>query len=356
MLTIFNRRLILALSVAVAVTTGCKKDAGQVATASGKPVLTFSNTNKLVMSDAYADSVIEKISWAPVNFGYSAVVTYTLQFDKKGNGFAKPVNVAISGTSTTMTVAALNDVAATLQMTFGADNDLVARVRATVGTTTYLEDASSISDSVGVVINPYRVLPKYAQVYVPGDYTDAYGLPTWDPATAPALGQRPADAFYQGFLVFRAGSQFKINVARNWTAANYGGGSTGALSSSSPDNLTLSTAGLNYLTANLTTLTWTHTAVTSFSLYGAATSNADIDLAPANALKSIWSGTATLSAGDVNFRWNHDATHTYGDTDADALLDPATAANAIKIDAAGTYKVTLDISNPGILIYTLEKQ
>lgn len=354
MLTILNKRMILALSVAVAVMTGCKKDAGQVATPSGQPSLTFSNTNKLVMLEDYQDSVIEKISWAPVNFGYNGVVTYTLQFDKKGNGFASPYNVAVTGTSTTMTVAALNDVAAALGLTFGQDNEMVARMRANVGTTNYLADAASISDSVSLVINPYRVIPKYPLVYVPGDYSDAYGLPTWDPGTAPSLAKRTSDAYYQGFLVFRAGSQFKINVARNWDDANYGGDAS-SLSTSGP-NLSVADAGLYYLTANVDAKTWTHVVVSSFSLYGAATGNADKDLTATNAVKSLWSATVTLGAGTLDFRVNHDAKWTYGDTDADALLDPATTGNAINIAEASTYKITLDLSLPGNYIYTIEKQ
>ncbi|HEY0272133.1 MAG TPA: SusE domain-containing protein [Chitinophaga sp.] len=355
MLTIlFNRQSLLALGLAAALFAGCKKDAGQVATPGARPVLTVSNTQELVLSDAYPDSVIEKISWTPTSFGYKAVITYVLEFDKKGNGFASPQTVNVSGTSATMTVQALNSVAAGLGLTFGATNDMVMRVRAYVGTTTLLDDASSFSDSITLQVNPYKVLPKYPMVYVPGSYTSAYGLPTWDPPTAPSLAAPGSDEKYQGYLYFIDNAEFKVNVARNWDEANYGGDNS-SLSTSGP-NLKLTTAGLYYITADMNALSWTHTAVSSFSLYGAATGNADKDLTATDAIQSTWSGTFSLDAGTFNIRVNHANTLSYGDTGADDILDPATASNGISITEAGTYKITLDLTNPGNYLYTIEKQ
>ncbi|PUZ27601.1 SusE outer membrane protein [Chitinophaga costaii] len=354
MLTIFNKQSLLALGLAAAVMAGCKKDAGQVATPGTQPTLTVSNTQELVLTDASQDSVIEKFSWTPTSFGYNAVITYELQFDKKGNGFASPQTVSVSGGSATMTVQALNSVAAALGLTFGATNDLVLRLHAYVGTTTLLTGAANYSDSVTLQVNPYKVLPKYPMVYLPGNYTSAYGLPTWDPGTAPALASPASNNNYQGFLYFTDNSEFKVNVARNWDQANYGGDNSSL--SSSGANLKLASAGLYYITANLDALTWTHTPVTSFSLYGAATGNADKDLTATGATKSTWSATVSLSAGTFNMRVNHANTLNYGDTNADNILDPASASNGIVITEAGTYNVTLDLTNPGNYIYTLEKQ
>lgn len=349
MLNIFNKQSLLALSIAVAVIAGCKKEGMHTTVATGpKPVLTATNTGEMVLTADTKDSVIQKLSFTPTTFGYNAVITYVLQFDKKGNGFSKAQNVTVTSTSYSITIAALNTTAAALKLTFGEDNDMVVRVKATVGSNQLLADATSYSDSIVMVVNPYKVLPVYTQVYVPGSYT----TPSWDPPTAPALADVESDKIYQGYLLFITNSEFKVNVSRNWTDANYGGTAT-TLSTSSPDNLKLATGGLYFMQANLNDFTWSAAAISSFSANGTATANADVDFTATDATKTKYSATVNLSAGTFFIRANHANTLAYGDTDGDQIAEVATATNGIAVATAGSYVITFDVSLPGIYQYTL---
>src|ERR671921_935700 len=71
--------------------TACEKDETKVTlNAAAAPVLKASATSA-VLSKATAENTAITYTWEPANFGYAAATTYTLQFDKKGGNFSKPV-------------------------------------------------------------------------------------------------------------------------------------------------------------------------------------------------------------------------------------------------------------------------
>lgn len=74
-----------------------------------------------------------------------------------------------------------------------------------------------------------------------------------------------------------------------------------------------------------------------------------------SATTNVWTATAVLSAGSLKFRANGSDTINLGDTeDKDGNL--ASGGTAIPITVAGTYLITMDLSNPGNYSYTLTKQ
>src|SRR5690242_12243393 len=106
--------------------SSCKKDETRtVANAAGTtPTLTASSTALVLDKDHASDDAVTFISTIS-NFGYDAVVTYTLQFDRIGNNFEgdhmQQVGMPASGKTatqikTTLSVDALNNIAVLLDL------------------------------------------------------------------------------------------------------------------------------------------------------------------------------------------------------------------------------------------------
>lgn len=307
---------------------------------------TFSATaTEFTFSQATAGDDAVTYSWsASGDWGYRAVVNYTLQIDEKGNGFRQPTEAfsANNSLSKTFTVAALNQVINNMGLAAGRQHELVIRVRAavdTVGDEVY-------SDSVLLTVTPYYVPKVYPYVYVPGGYE---GWSFDDPRLG-ALASVNSDKSYEGYLYFPdANTEFKIAAAKSWDI-NYGDGGGGAMVANG-GNMKAAEAGYYRLTANLNTLTWSLTN-TTWSITGSAVAGGADKAMTFDATTKKWSVTTALQAGSFYFRANNANTIALSDDDNNGVLT-AGSAGAISIETAGTYTITMDLNNPGNYIYTL---
>lgn len=134
--------------------TGCKKDEVQaVLTPGATPQITTSATTAtLVKANATATAVT--YTWTPADFGYSAAVSYTLQFAKQGTNFANPQQVSVGTALTkTFTIDELNTVYSGLDCAIaGTPTRLDVRVKASVGD----KVAASMSAPVAIFATPYQ--------------------------------------------------------------------------------------------------------------------------------------------------------------------------------------------------------
>lgn len=306
---------------------------------------TFSATaTEFSFSEATANDDAVTYSWtASGDWGYRAVVNYTLQIDEKGNGFRKPVEAfsANNSLTKTFTVAALNQIINNMGLAAGREHELVIRVRAavdTVGDQVY-------SDSVLLTVTPYYVPKVYPNVYIPG----AYEGWSFDDARLGALASVNSDKKYEGYLYFPdANTEFKVTTAKSWDV-NYGDGGGGSMSASG-GNMKAAEAGYYLMKADLNGLTWSVTK-TTWSITGSAAGGADKAMT-FNAATKKWSITTALQAGSFYFRANNANTIALSDDDNNGVLT-AGSAGAISIETAGTYTITMDLNNPGNYIYTL---
>ena len=107
------KNLFLKLAV-VAITLGavesCKKDETQVVLSNNAtPQLTASATTATITRNNASPAVA--YTWAAADFNYQAAVTYTLQFAKAGNNFAKTADYNMGNAlSKSFSVTELNDV------------------------------------------------------------------------------------------------------------------------------------------------------------------------------------------------------------------------------------------------------
>ncbi len=149
----FSKLTVGALSLLAV--TACEKDETRVvAQADAAPKLTTSGNNLTLLQDKAADKAVT-YTWTPTTFGFNSVVTYTLQFDKKGGDFSAPSSFSVgSALSRTLTVSELNSiyVGKGLVNTTTTPAQLDARVVASIGP----KSADVISTVSTITATPYN--------------------------------------------------------------------------------------------------------------------------------------------------------------------------------------------------------
>lgn len=208
--------------------TSCEKDETKVIIQPGAaPKLTASG-NSMVLLKENANSKAVTYTWTPTSFGYQAAVNYTLQFDKKGGNFSKPVSFNAGNSLTkTLTVSELNGiyVGFDLASTTPTPAALDVRVVASVGPAS----ASVASPVSALVATPYDACD---QPEKPWSLIGPAGM-GWDKDVVMTYDCKTKAYTYTGLL---NADSFKFRYNRDWTA-NLGGASAagGALTQDGPD-------------------------------------------------------------------------------------------------------------------------
>ena len=155
---------------------GCQKDEIKAVVTPGAAPTLQASSSTLALQSADAAKEAVAFSWGAVNYGYPAAVTYTLQFDKKGNGFKAPIDIAnANGLKKSFTVADFNTMLINLGVAPGTAGQIEARVKADVSAAV----ASVVSPVSTITGTPYAVVIVYPSLYVPGGYQN------WTPDKAP---------------------------------------------------------------------------------------------------------------------------------------------------------------------------
>ena len=141
----------------------------------------------------------------------------------------------------------------------------------------------------------------------------------------------------------------------NWGNTDWGdnGSFSGVLAVTGESDCT-ATAGYYRVQANTTTLTYSET-LTNWGIIGAATPggwNTSTALTY-NSTTKKWEGTVTLTAGEFKFRANDAWTiNLGGDSDQDGSMNYD--GPNLSVATAGTYFVSLDLSNPRAYTYSIQ--
>ncbi|QJX48138.1 SusF/SusE family outer membrane protein [Hymenobacter taeanensis] len=327
----------------------CEKDEDRVVMQPGTSLAVTSSTNSAVLLQDNASAKAVTYTWTPVDFGFQAAVKYTLQFDKKGGDFSAPVEIeAGNSTSQNLTVAELNGILLRLKVSPGTAGAIDSRVKASVGgASTPL--VSAVSTFTGT---PYKVFIQYPSIYVPGSHQG------WAPDKAPFLASVNSDKNYEGFVYFPdASTSFKFTPAPNWDN-DYGvdaAGPAGTLKAKGGD-ITIAGAGYYRFRVDLNTLKYMATK-TTWAVIGAATPGGWDKETPMvyDPVKKVWKVTLPLKADELKFRANNAWDIDFGDNKPVDNI-PDYGGENIKVAAAGTYTVTLDLSQgAGNYSYSIEK-
>lgn len=327
----------------------CEKDEIRaIASPGAAPALSVNNpVLKLSNENSAKEAVV--LSWTPVDYGFAGVVSYTIQLDKKGNNFQKPVEIdAGSSLKRALITSEINGLMINkLKLVAGQQADVEARVVSSLGADA--KQMNTVSDVKNLSVTPYFVVIVYPAIYVPGSHQG------WAPDKAPRLVSVKDDKTFEGYVYFPDEStEFKFTNAPNWNEGDYGSGGPGKLGTNG--NLVQKGSGYYLLKADLNKSTWS-SLKTSWGILGSATKGGwdkdqDLTFDPKD---GVWKAELALAAGEVKFRANDDWTLAFGDGNADGVPDTLDNGN-IRIEAAGTYLISLNLGNAGNYSYSITKK
>ena len=349
--------------------TACKKDEvkATLTPSTTSPALTAS-TNSIVLQSVNGTQTAVTYTWTPVTFvwsgteatNYSPTVAYSLQFDKKGNNFASPVAVdAGAGPTKALTQAVLNSTLISLGLTPEVAANVEVRLKAT-----YANNLTpAYSPTLALTATPYSTILYVSSSYLNNNLT-----------TAPKLIEIDGSPRqYQGYVYFggTSASTFKLTNTQSGAGSYYGNNSTaavavGAAGRATTGTLATATAttgssfsiapGFYLVKINLADMTWAITPYT-WGIIGPATANgwnADTPMTY-DATKGVWTATVPLTAGEFKFRANSNWDVSLGNTNpAGSYLTANSGAN-LTSPGAGTYTVTLNLSDITKPTYTTSK-
>lgn len=152
----------------------------------------------------------ETFHWAAPDYGFAASVSYTVEIDKTGWGFANAFALeANNATSATLTVGALNGALLGLGLAPGEPASVEVRVRATIGT----KVEPVYSTVLGLTITPYATT--FPPLYIVGD------VQAWNLDAAVEVPSIAPDT-YEAVAMFQNNGKFRLFDTPDWTAPQYG--------------------------------------------------------------------------------------------------------------------------------------
>lgn len=252
---VFMLRSILVLFLFSMVFQSCKKQIdlpqGSVAV---KPTLSTS-TSTIILTRQDTSKTAVTINWTPgkVN-GLTGKLVYIIEIDKKGNNFAKPIDVKIGGDTVerVFTVIGLNNLLSTLPV--NTPNDLELRL---VTATSDGSTMSFFSNVIKMTVTTFPPVP-FSQLWLIGDATPGgWGLSTLTPMT-----ESKSDKFLFTYTGLFVAGEFKIATLNDYNAPFYRpvinhpalSATIVQLNAGDPDNkwqITSATAGYYMVTINL---------------------------------------------------------------------------------------------------------
>lgn len=325
----------------------CKKDGTQTVASNGTPSVLSSTQTTLVLTAANAAQTATVFNWTASSFGYSAGVSYSLQIDTAGDNFKTPKEVALGPLLTqSYTVADLNALLIQLGVKAGKASKVEVRTKASISD----KFTPAYSNVVTLTVTPYQIVVVYPSLYVPGSYQG------WTPATAAKISSVANDQKYEGYVNFPdASTDFKFTSDPDFSHINYGTSSPGTLNAGGGENLNVTGAGYYLLKADTKALTYSVTK-TVWAVIGDATGSWDNETPMTyDVTNKVWTVTKALVAGSLKFRANGNYDINFGINKAvDGGL--TYGGDNIPVAAGGNYKITLNLSSPGVYTYSLTKQ
>lgn len=345
--------LSFALFAALLLNSCTEKDKEPVLAPGAAPTITSpSGGTEFVLADSTSKKVMSVFTWSGADFGFNAGVSYTLELDKAGNGFADPIVVgSVNGLSLDgISQEKINTIMiSSKDLPSDEFSEVEIRVVAKLSSDASLPVLTS--QPVALKIKPYKVVINYPFLHVPGSYQ----IPDdWQPADSnTVIYSLRSDEKYEGYIYYSIpNAKYKFTKGPAWTN-NWGdNGNDGSLESSGAD-IPLVDPGMYRLNVDLNGLT--HTSVkTDWGVLGSATPNgwdADHALVYDQATNSLKT-TLNLVPGDVKFRANGTWDINLGDTGANKKMEYG--GDNIKVNEAGNYNIELILSG-AVYTYKISK-
>ncbi|HEX8270051.1 MAG TPA: SusE domain-containing protein [Flavobacterium sp.] len=364
-----------ALALLLSMTIGCENDDQTTVQATGGPeLLTPTDGSSYVLSPVDAENEeAMTLVWDHARYDQETAANYAVEVATAGTGFAAVVDgltglmvtdalplTMTSSRFSVLTVDKLNDIAIASGIAPFESGDLEIRIKSWLGNNISLVQ---YSNSITITVTPYTT--ETPRLYLRGNFTAGSGYgPNWgDNTTPPFIG---AEAFgstnFEGYIYMNdAAPEFKMMPTSADFSGDYGdadgSGATGVLVQEGESNIKAPGAGYYWVKANTDPAVMTYSLTeTDWAVIGSATPGGwdnDTDMTYNPATK-VWTVVLTLTTGEIKFRANDAWAINYGDAGTNGTLDFNDGTN-IPV-TAGTYLITLDLSNPRAYTYTLTAQ
>lgn len=319
----------------------------------GEFVLSASDSVLALSSTDASTHTAITFAWDSLTYGISTPVNYTIQIDTLGGDFSNPVeeeaaegSYSISYTDSVFNKKMLN----LLKLTGGEESKIIVRLKASLEYDNY----PVYSNVLTLKVTPYVVEKTVSFLYMPGvvggDWNDF----------SVKLCSKENDGNYEGYVSADEWANFNFTDKNDGTGTYYGSSPSSLYVLDSGDdkwNIWFDEGGYFLVKADLNNMTWSKTAVTSFAVTGEFNSwSITSDMMTYDATNHVWTATLNISTVlyGIQIIGNQDWNFKYGDTDQDGSL--VLGGDNIVVSDPGTYKLTMDLSNPEKYTYTLEKQ
>lgn len=328
-----NKFIFLGLALVMA--WGCKKDDVLTSLNPNASVAISLSAPTVVLNKDNAGSDALTVSWAKPDYGFNAAPSYSVLIDKKGNNFAKPVNISVGAElKKTFKASELNGILLGLGLVAGTAGDIEFKVESLLGTSTVL--TSNIAALKGTAYSDKLDLSS------PWGVVGSAAPNGWDGPDVPFYVNIDNKAELVAYVTLKDG-EIKFRKNNAWT--DNLGGTNGTLSAGGA-NIAV-TAGSYKITMNPTALTYKIDKF-SWGIVGSGAPNGwngpDVDMRY-DATVDLFRAEAALVDGEIKFRQNNDWGVNLGGSAG--TLKAGGDNIAVK---KGTYLITMD---PKKLKYTI---
>lgn len=339
-----------------------------IATGMAAPVLISpEDGTSIVLDPDLQENPALTLVWNHGDYDVPTEITYNIEMAVADTDFE---TVIMAGTTTnrvlTLTVADLNGIALEAGLAPYEEGSLDVRIAASLGTNNAMP---MNSNSIKVNITPYTT--ESPKLYIRGNFTAASGYgPNWGDNTTPPFIQAEAygSPAFEGYIYFNdPAPEFKLIPNAVDFTGDYGdadaSGASGVLIQEGETNIKVPATGYYRVEANTDDLTYKLTA-TEWGIVGNSTPGGWDNSTPMtyDPETKKWTVTAVMTeqAAPDN-GWKFRANNGWDINLGDAVLNQtdgklAYGGKNISITEAGTYVITLDLSNPRAYTYTIVKQ
>ena len=348
---------IIAVFASLLALSSCEKDGDTIFLSGFESSEMIASTDKVILTNDIRNQVVLSLAWdnclLAVNNPEMGVadgaLTTSLQVSANSE-FTSVIESAESSLSKAYTGAELNAVAKNSGLTPDVESILYFRLKASVGSN--LEP--KYSQTIGVKVTPYLISMKELHV-----------LDKDKANTIVNLYSPTENKIYTGFM-FASGWMncwFSENDGTIW--GNYGVDGHAFEISDSGDAWNCwfpEPSGCYYVTANMITKEWTAISVPTLAISGAVTTDMKYS-SGTNSWTAIFTTTANNAAIQISGTGKLYNVSTGDKASVDTPINFAVNGNVITLGStagniivptAGTYTLTLDLSNPAEWTYRLE--
>lgn len=323
--------------------------------AEGEFILNSSSENIVLLENGAGARTAITFTWDSLVYGVSTPVIFTLQMDTLNGDFSTPVEeqVALNKYELSYSDSILNKKCLNLlKLKGGVEQIVKVRLKATMA----YGNMPVYSNVLNIKITPYTVARILSFLYMPGDVSGG-----WSNFTT-KICSRNNDGLYEGFVKAAQWNNFKFTTMQNFSSGTVFGSDPSGLYKLSDNaaqwNIWFDAGGYFLVKADLNTMTWSKTGITSFCVTGdfngwSLTANP----MAYNETTKVWTANCNISTIGSGFQIiaNGDWAFNYGDNEGGKNTGELTLKGANIIPTTiGSKKITMDLSNPEKYTYKIE--